>query len=125
MNTVLDVQHEIELEATSYDGESLVASVAGLVPDSRGRLNNDGSRYAVTFFRPVMHLLIEEAPAVNANLIVGTGEGFLSVMSNTELRQQLGIDTEPLSNLTLYALVTAHEILVVLCSSVPSVERKV
>ena len=125
MDTILDVRHELELIAIRYDGHSLAASVAGLEPDQRGRLNSDGSNYVVTFSAPAVHLPIEQVHSSIAEFIQGTDTGFLRVLDNATLRDQLGTNIPPFSNFTLYALITAHKILITLCQSAPHIEPKV
>jgi hypothetical protein len=123
MNTSLDTRHELQLDGLRYDGEKLVAEVSGLKVSERREVTPDGNFYRVTFLWPVAHLVTEELPAVIAGIVQGDDEGFLRVIKNEPLSATLGVGQEPFEKHTLYALITAHEILVACCMEVPIVEE--
>ncbi|HZW13105.1 MAG TPA: hypothetical protein VFF81_07945 [Noviherbaspirillum sp.] len=123
MQTDLDKYHELELEGYHYDGDSLVATVWELVVGEGHRVIRGSAHYRVTFPMPVAHIVIEELPVAVAGLVHGNDTGFLRVIENTALTSALGLNGEPFEALRSYALISAHEVLVVYCYDEPKVER--
>ena len=125
MKTILDLRHEIELEAYRYDGRTLVAEVVELLVGSGHRVVQGSSQYLVTFQSPIAHALTEEFPAAVAELVRGSDKGFLRRIENPQLRAALGVNEEQFEGFVAYALITAHEILVVYCAEEPTIAKRV
>ncbi len=124
METSLDTLHELQLNGYHYDGNKLVAEVSELVVGSQQRLLPGSRRYSVTFHRPAAHAMTEQFPAALATWIRGSDEGFLRRIDNNELTVAMGLDTEPFQNLSAFALISAHEILVVFCAHAPEIQPR-
>lgn len=122
MKTVLDVHQELQREGHRYDGNSLVAEVSDLVVGSGGKVSSGNSRYLVKFSRPIAHAVTEEFPAAVSNLVRGNDNGFLRIIENKDLTAAMGLDVESFRDVRVYALVTAHEVLVVYCCDEPEIE---
>ena len=83
-----------------------------------------GGRYLITFIRPVSHAITEEFPAVLAEWVRGGDQGFLRRVENEDLVVAMGLREDQFRSLQAYALITAHEVLVVFCGQEPSVKTK-
>lgn len=123
MKTCLDDHHELELDGHRYDGDRLVAEVWELVVGERRTVVRGGTYYHVTFHRPVAHAVTEEFPAAVAGLVQGRDEGFLRIIENPALTSALGLNGDPFGEVRSYALITAHEVLVVYCCEEPTIEK--
>jgi len=121
MRTKLDSLHELELQSIKYDGRTLVAEVAELVVGYGGRVGMGATRYFISFVEPVAHALTEEFPSVCARWIQGDDIGFLRRIENASLQATMGLDLQQFQSHVGYALITAHEILVVYCNQEPVV----
>lgn len=121
MRTALDSRHELELHTLTYDGRTLVADVVELIVGKGGLVTPGPVSYSITFPKPVAHAVTEEFPAVYSNWVQGEETGFLRRIENTSLRSAMGLDIEQFERQIGYALITAHEILVVYCEGEPSV----
>jgi hypothetical protein len=124
MQTSLDALHELELDRYVYNGRDLVAEVVELIVGNGGRVAQGHRRYMVRFDKPLAHAVTEELPAAAAQLVQGDETGFLRRVDASALRAALGVDLEQFEEFHAYALLTAHEVLVVYCLSEPTVEKK-
>lgn len=79
-------------------------------------------KYQVTFISPVSHALTEEFPAVLGDWVRGPDTGFLRRIENPNLVVALGLNDDQFGGLKPFALVTAHEVLVVFSEHEPKVE---
>jgi hypothetical protein len=123
MKTCLDLNYELQLEGYSYDGNNLVAEVSDLYVGPRHHVIRGKKRYRVTFSKPIAHAVTEEFPAVVAELVNGSDEGFLRRIESGQLTAALGLDLDQFENQKPYAMITAHEILVAYCLEEPTVEE--
>nr|WP_315428599.1 hypothetical protein [uncultured Albidiferax sp.] len=121
MHSILDSRHELELVGLKYDGRNLSAEVIELIVVDGGHVAHGACRYLVNFPKPIAHALTEEFPAMVAELIRGKDTGFLRRIESDSLRSALGLNLEQFSEQFAYALITAHEILVVYCAEEPLV----
>ena len=124
MKTSLDNYHDFQLESIVYDGNNLIAEVCDLVVGGGGRVLPGNYRYTVTFHRPISHAVTEEFPAVLADWVRGEDLGFVRRIENPDLVSAMGLNEEQFNTFQAFALVTAHEILVVFCETEPEVIQK-
>ena len=122
VQTILDRHHDIELDGYSYNGTKLVALVSELVVGPGGKVVPGSARYQVTFKSPVAHALTEEFPAVLGDWVRGPDSGFLRQIENQSLAAAVGLNDEQFDYLCAFALVSAHEVLVVFCEQEPQAE---
>lgn len=123
MRTDLDTRHELELKGLRYDGRALHAEVVELVVGYGGRVQAGNAHYLVTFPHPLAHALTEEFPAVVAQWVQGADSGFLRRIDNPLLQASMGLNLEQFHDVAAYALMTAHETLVVYCTDMPVVSE--
>ncbi|WP_374537832.1 hypothetical protein [Chitinimonas taiwanensis] len=123
MQTDLDTRHELELRGLRYDGQALHAEVVELVVGYGGKVQAGKAQYLVTFTHVLAHALTEEFPAVVAQWVQGVDSGFLRRIDNPVLQASMGLNLEQFHDVAAYALITAHETLVVYCTDLPVVSE--
>ena len=125
MKTELDKCFEVLLNRLCYDGNNLTVEVEEQFVGKHKKIetNSNSRNFKVVFSSVTSHLLVEEFAESIVNLVKSNEEGFLRKMQNQSLTEQLGLDIpEKYENLNCYALLTSHEILIVFCERLPTVE---
>ena len=125
MKTVLDECFEILLEHLFYDGVRLTVLLKEQVKSPRGNIKTslNSRNFRLVFSLVISHLVVEEFADAVANLVESSEEGFLKRMENQLLTNVLGLNvSERYENLNCYALLMSHEILIVFCENIPTVE---